>query len=392
MKVSLRPAKTRPTPPPALGTEGPQLVLGGVDPIRPVIRPDASTLFGPRSALLASSQGPLLVSDTGHHRILVYPERPTRDQAPAEFVIGQPDFHSEARNAGGDHASASTLNVPTGLARWGRGLVVADAWNNRVLVWQTMPERSFQPADIVLGQGDFADQRPNRGRPGPGADTLHWPFQVMVHEGRLYVADAGNRRVLVWKRLPERSGEPADFALGQVDLTSRSDNGGGSASASSLRWPHDLAVTGGNLMVADAGNNRILVWEGLPDTFDAPAAGVLGQDDFTQTEHNRGVYWPSARSFNMPYALSGADGGELLVADTANSRILRFEGPFRTGSDAVGLTGQPDFQKKGDNRNKLPVRDSLCWPYGLKVQGTTAVVADTGNHRVLLWERPDDAR
>jgi hypothetical protein len=360
------------------------VVLGGADPFNPDIRPHPRSLFGPRSAFLDPDSGRLFVADTGHHRVVVHRRRPTEDEAPAELVLGQPDFETEGRNAGQDDASAATMNVPTGIARFGAGLAVADSWNNRVLIWRELPEHSAQPADIVLGQADFAGQRPNRDLPHPGPDTLHWPFQVLVHDDRLYVADAGNRRILVWRQLPTRSGQPADDVLGQVNLTSRSDNGGGTADARSLRWPHDLTVLDGSLAVSDAGNNRVLIWDGMPTETNQPARLVLGQADFQGTDHNRATYWPTAGALNMPYALTACPDG-LLVADTANSRVVGYRHPLALGGSAASLTGQPHFGTKGDNRNRLPERDSLCWPYGIQAVDDWAVISDTGNHRVLLW-------
>ena len=389
MKVRLSgPAAVEQTPPAALRPEGPSVVLGGADLFEPNIVPSRESLFGPRSAFLVGPKGPLLIADTGHHRVVVHRTLPTTDRQPADFVLGQPDFQTEGRNARGEPTPA-TMNVPTGLCRFGEGIAVADSWNNRVLIWRTMPTASAQPADIILGQSDSAEQRPNRGLDAPTAETMHWPFQVMSHGGRLYVADAGNRRVLVWRTLPEQSSQPADFALGQVDLTSRSDNAGGDADARTLRWPHDLTVCRGpngveQLAVADAGNNRVLVWPDLPDEACAPALVVVGQGDFSGTDHNRAVYWPTAASVNMPYALAAIDGG-LLVADTANSRILGYSLPLTSSMAADRLTGQPHFKTKGDNRNKLPQRDSLCWPYGIHAVGDRVVVADTGNHRIALW-------
>jgi hypothetical protein len=365
------------------------VILGGHDPFDGPIVPSATSLYGPRGAWLSDADGSLWVSDTGHHRILVWRARPEADRAPADLVLGAPDFATEGRNAGRDEASASTLNMPCGLSAWpgvgGAGLVVADSWNNRVLVWRTRPTRSGQPADLVLGQADFNGQSPNRGRDAAGADTMHWPFQALVHEGRLYVADAGNRRVLVWRKLPETSGAPADFALGQPSIDERSDNGGGDTDARTMRWPHDLAVVAGQLAVADAGNNRVLLFAPLPDRENVAATLVLGQAGFGLVDHNQGTYNPTARALNMPYGIDAHDGA-LLVADTANSRLLGFAAPLLSGAPAAALSGQHAFTKKGDNRWGETVRDSLCWPYGLKVHGRTALVADTGNHRVLLWD------
>lgn len=377
-----RPASEAP-PPAALDPAGPGVVLGGHDPFAGAISPARDTLFGPRGAALLGDGGPLFVADTGHHRLVGWSRRPDVDHAPGEILIGQPDWTAEGRNGGQPDASAASFNVPTGVAEWaGGGLAVADAWNNRVLIWTAAPTRDHQPADLVLGQADFREQLPNGGRPEATARSMHWPFQALVADGKLYVADAGNRRVLGWRSLPDASSQPADFVLGQPDLDSRSDNSGEDANACTFRWPHDLTVWDGRLCLSDAGNNRVLIWDGLPDENNVPAQHVLGQADFTSVDHNRGRYWPDATTMNMPYALQATPRG-LLVADTASSRLVLFT---ELSEAAAALTGQAHFGMKGDNRYQLPVRDSLCWPYGLSAAGSTVVLADTGNHRVCLWE------
>ncbi|HEX2139001.1 MAG TPA: hypothetical protein VHG33_04745, partial [Woeseiaceae bacterium] len=102
------------------------------------IAPAADTLFGPRGACLAGREGPLFVCDSGHHRLLVWSRAPREDGVPADFVIGQRDFHTEGRNAKGEIGPA-TLNVPTGIAAASGVLAVADAWNHRVLLWHGLP-------------------------------------------------------------------------------------------------------------------------------------------------------------------------------------------------------------------------------------------------------------
>ena len=383
------PAAADAAPPrPLLAPEGPAVVLGpqaGPGGLPLPVAPAADSLFGPRGACLASEGGPLWVCDTGHHRLLGWARRPTSDGAPADWVIGQPDFTCEGRNAKGDPGPA-TLNVPTGIAAGERGLVVADAWNHRVLIWRERPEDHNVPADLVLGQADFTGAEANRGRHLARADTLNWPYGVAVDGERLIVADTGNRRVLIWDSMPQESGQPADRVLGQTDMRSRDENAGHAPNAMSLRWPHDVTVCDGALWLADAGNNRIMVWRSMPEQDGAPCDLVLGQGDFAATDHNRAHYWPDATCLNMPYGLA-ATGPWLLVADTANSRLLgwRREG-LVTAAPAQALTGQPDFQAKGDNRWQPPVRDSLCWPYGLKACGDTVAVADSGNNRIVLWE------
>lgn len=328
----------------------------------------ADTMFGPRGVALGPSGGLVAVCDTGHHRLLLWRAVPERDGAPADLVIGQPDFASEGANGKGAPGPAS-LHMPTGVAVEGDLLVVADAWNHRVLIWHGLPARSNAPADVVLGQADFSAAAANRGRPAPAADTLNWCYGVALVDGRLVVADTGNRRVLIWNRVPVANGCPADVVLGQPDFHSRDENAAGAHGPLAMRWPHAAAgalVGGGDgagssggakagphrgaepasggagdsgrrrgangglgpgegarggLQVVDAGNSRVLVWRRWPIASGALPDLVLGQADFDSFEHNRGRVWPDAATLNMPYGMAAA-GGHLIVADTGNSRLL----------------------------------------------------------------------
>ena len=395
LRVSLAPTHVRPPAqtvsdaPPLLAAGGARVVLGGgrtaQGALAEPIVPSAHTLFGPRGACLAGREGPLLVCDTGHHRLLIWNRAPTTDDAPADWVIGQPDFSTEGRNAKGEVGPA-TLSVPTGIAVAHGVVAVADAWNHRVLLWLGLPQRSNQPADVVLGQANFTSSQANRGASGPRADTLNWCYGVAIHAGRLYVADTGNRRVLVWDRIPTANGAPADRVLGQRDFTSRDENAGASAAAVGMRWPHGIAATAGRLFVADAGSSRVMVWTSEPDRNGAPCDFVLGQADFAGSDHNRVTYHPTASTLNMPYGIA-AQAGHLVVADTANSRLLGFDMAGSTmGVPADRLAGQTGFHERGDNRWCAPTRDSLCWPYAVAVGESTFVIADSGNNRVLLWD------
>lgn len=368
----------------ALGWDAGELVA-------PIV-PSARTLFGPRGVCL-HPDGSLWVSDTGHHRVLGWRRVPARDNAPADILLGQPDFAREGRNARGA-PDAATLNVPTGICAWGNGLAVADAWNHRVLLWRRPPERSGTPADLVLGQIDMAGGLANHGADRPGAGTLHWPYGVAAFGDWLAVADAGNRRVLLW-HAPDRDGQDAALVLGQPSFHSRDENAGAGVSAVGMRWPHGIALYDGRLAVADAGNNRVTLWAGLPVANGEPCTAVLGQADMTSCDHNMGAYYPTGAALNMPYGLAVA-GGRLIVADTANSRLLGFAGvPVGTANAAPAaagwLAGQPDLGAKGDNAWGPPHRGSLCWPYGIDARSGLVAIADSGNNRVLLWPLAPEA-
>lgn len=390
LRVNLTPAlKHAPIPSGqvVLDRAGPFACLGGstgADGLAMPVVPSAASLFGPRGVSLMRPAGPLWVSDTGHHRLLGWSGLADADNTPADWVIGQSDFSREGRNAKGEPGPAS-LNVPAGVCPLGDGMAVADAWNHRVLIWHVRPERSNAAADVVLGQADFDAAQPNADRGAASAGSLYWPYGVHWDGGRLWVADTGNRRVLMWQGVPTANGCPADLVLGQCDFATRDENGGGEPSLSSMRWPHDVTVWAGRLCVTDAGNNRIMVWDRLPTRNGQAGDWLLGQTDPTQVDHNQSLYWPNSATLHMPYGIATA-GDWLVVADTANSRLL---GWHRDGgvcqANACALTGQIDFHAKGDNRWGLPGRDSLCWPYGVALCGDVAVVADSGNNRVLLW-------
>lgn len=225
-----------------LSPKGAQVILGkSLEPgqLAMPVAPSRQEMFGPRGACLISETGPLWVSDTGHHRLLGWRNKPTEDGQKADWVIGQPDFNHEGQNAKGEVGRA-TLSVPTGICACGEGLAVADAWNHRVLIWKKLPEDNNVPADIVLGQACFTENQPNRGNQQAAGHTLNWCYGVFYHQGRLFVTDTGNRRVLVWYQIPEENGQPADLVLGQPDMIARNENGGGSPSASSMRWCHDI--------------------------------------------------------------------------------------------------------------------------------------------------------
>ncbi len=357
--------------------------LGAASPGRlalPSARVSAAHLYAPRGVCLDS--GRLIVCDSGNHRVLIWNRLPTADGIPADVVLGQPDFETEGPAAGG-RGPANGLHLPTGVLVVDDRLVVADAWHHRVLVWNGVPTRSDTPPDYAIGQSDLHAVQPNRGADLATAVSLYWPYGIAWIAGRFHLADTGNRRVLIWNTFPAAD-QPPDVIMGQPDAHSRAENRGGAVSADSFRWPHDFAGDERWLFVADAGNHRVLAWNGQPDA-DRPADAVLGQPDMASSGefpyHEQG---PARLRF--PYAVASWRD-HLAVADTANNRVLFWRLPLAPaeGAPAVELIGQDDFAGNGENRWTEVTDDSLCWPYGIAWDGAILVVADSGNNRVVLW-------
>lgn len=355
----------------------------------PPAEPTRRQLYAPRGVLLHGDgeRTALVAADSGHHRLLVWPDVRS-DERDAAAVVGQPDGTSEGPRAGG-RGPERGLHLPTGLAvadppGGGELLLVADGWHHRVLGY-AWPVTSDDPAPVwVLGQDGYSPVEPNAGG-DPGPTTLYWPFGVTWQDGWLWVADTGNRRVLGWAGLPESPGRPADVVLGQPSPHTRDENRGGPPAADSFRWPHQVSVaTDGSFWVADAGNHRVLGWPAAPDA-DHPADRVLGQGDLVSTREQPHVPQGPER-LRFPYAAVPWESG-LAVADTANNRVLIWAGA--PAGPASAVLGQDDFATSGENRWQAVTDDSLCWPYGLSAtrdrERTLLAVADSGNNRVTVW-------
>jgi DNA-binding beta-propeller fold protein YncE len=238
---------------------------------------------------------------------MIWKPVPTTNGPGANHVLGQASLYEHIPGTGaGDH------DTPGGVWTDGTRVVVADTGNSRVLIWTSFPRTHTEPADIVLGQQGFGTS----GFPTtPTGATMRSPTFVHSDGVRLFVSDRMNNRVLVWRSFPTTSGQPADFAIGQPDLTS--DGGGGGASQ--LAFPMGVAVAGDNLFVADSANKRVLVFSPIPTASGSPASFILGQPDFETTSPEAAT--PQALAF--PWGLT-VDGNKLYVADFSYNRVLRF--------------------------------------------------------------------
>ena len=379
-----------------------QASLSAHDRNRGLPAPNELSLASP-VAVAVDAQGSLAVSDSLNHRVLLFMAGSLASNGPpASVVLGQDNFVNAAPGGG-----LAGISQPGGLAFDAAGrLYVADVSANRVLAFPSSPS-SGASASLVMGGN--ADGAPKSGR------TLLRPWGITVSGDNLFVADAGNHRLLRFSKVSQwiTAAPPADFVLGQPDFSSALPNGNSPAlplaSAQSLSSPVQAAF-GPNqkLFVADSGNNRVLA---IPQSGGAygVAARVLGQDTFNQTAPNL----VEGRELSTSNLLA-ASGGTLLaaggiavdsstkpshayVADTINNRVLawRDAGALREGARADLVIGQPGFQTTLANYGAASTGDrpaspsNLNHPSGLALDGAgNLFVADTGNNRVLRFPRP----
>ncbi|MGA8028498.1 MAG: hypothetical protein WB992_15245 [Bryobacteraceae bacterium] len=148
-------------------------------------------------------------------------------------------------------ANQPVLPGIAGVSVFGKTVVAADTANHRVLVWRDVSlPRSSQAPDIVLGRSSSDVS--------VSGSTLVEPVAVAFDGKRLFVADAALHRVLIWKSIPSSDNQPADAVLGQPNFTSSGP--ADSAGPETIARPVALASDGTNLFVADAQDRRILVF------------------------------------------------------------------------------------------------------------------------------------
>ncbi|HEX4229519.1 MAG TPA: hypothetical protein VHZ07_12680 [Bryobacteraceae bacterium] len=331
---------------------------------------------------------------------------------PAYNVLGEPDYSTV--NPG---RSASAMNEPTAVATNGTILAVADTNNNRVMIWKSIPTTPNAPADLVLGQPDLNTfQTPNT----VNASTLRGPQGVWIQNGKLFVSDTMNYRVLIWNSIPTTNNQPADVVLGQKDFTSVyqppvAANLYPSTNASEMLDPVGVSSDGTHLFVADLGFNRILIWNEIPTQNDQPADVEIGQPDMTtsipdntttglcaSTTISGVVTYPSecAATIQFPRFALADNTGRLFVADGGNDRVLIFNQiPTANGASADIALGQPDMftdvvtsasisiiSTVIDNTGSV---DTIANPSGLAWDGTNLYVSDPWDERVLIYTPAD---
>lgn len=340
--------------------------------------PPQTPLLAPRGVFVYNNK--LIVSDTGRNRVLIWNEIPSDEFQDPDVVVGQTDPVQAGINAS-ESPSASTLHYPSGLWADGRRLIVADAWNHRVLVWHTFPTHYAQPADIVLGQKNFNSVLPNEDGVGasPSRYSTHWCYGVCSDGKGLWVADTGNRRVLHYDSIPENSYAPADHVIGKPDFVTKDYED------TQPIWPYSIRISSeGGMAVADPQFFRTMIWN---NTLGTGNTTLVGQPNFNSNGQNQFRLTPNAHCLNWTYDNFFYKKG-MFVCDTGNSRILWFPRiPDKNNQKSAVVIGKRDFETSSENSDTLSGTDSsLYWPFCISMINDTMVVADTGNHRILFLD------
>ena len=223
------------------------------------------------------------------------------------------------------------LATPRNMAVAADGRIyVADTGNHRIVIFS--PE-----GQMITSWGSFGDQ--------PGQFNEPWDVAIGP-DGNVYVADTWNHRIQ--KFSPE-----GEFITAWGGFVSTD----GQLGQMGVFWgPRAIAFTqDGNLLVTDTGNKRVQVF--TPDGQPVTQFGGAGVDD---------------GFFDEPVGIAVDQDGNIYVADTWNQRIQKFDAnyQFLKAWTVSGWEGQ----------------DILMKPY-LAVDAHNLVYAsDPSGWRVLVWD------
>jgi len=221
--------------------------------------------------------GDLMVSDAAHNRVLRIDtsgkvlerfegfERPMHLSAEGEKLF-VPDYLTDTvqvlKNSGREILQLNdTVNAPASVAVHGEWVAVADFYNHRILLQNGKKTWSV-------------------GKEGHDKGGLYYPTDVVLYQNKVYVADAYNNRVQVFdteghslQMIGEQDGIQAAMGIalenGQLFVTDFEGNRllvynlEGELQqqfTSQLQNPSDVALSGNKLYVVNYGGNSIAVF------------------------------------------------------------------------------------------------------------------------------------
>ncbi len=325
--------------------------------------------------------------------------------------------------------TSQSFRTPTAVATNGTILVVADTDNNRILIWNSIPNNNGVAADIVLGQPDMNTVKPVT----VDNKSFRGPEGVWIQGSQLFVADTQNNRVMIYNQIPTSNDAAADVVLGVKDFTTAPPldvtTNPPKPSASNMLSPTSVTSDGTRLFVSDLGQNRILIWNSIPNSNGQPADVEIGQPDMTGNVSNNAFTGTSATSstdttnketpvlctvpsgtdlasnnvypfrcaFTMSYprfALS--DGTRLFVADAGNDRVLVYDQiPTQNAQRADIILGQANETDdvvtdstdafRPDANVGRSAADEIRSPTSLAWDGTNLYVADPYDRRIMVF-------
>ena len=304
----------------------------------------------------------------------------------------------------GGPATSAELDRPNGVALDGAGnLVIADSFSERVRVVAVKTGTFYGEAMIA---GDiYTIAGGGTSSPGDGGQATHAalvnPIRPAVDPaGNLVFADLVDQRTRV---VAVKTGTFYGQAMTAGDIYTVAGDGtqgfsgdGGPAASAELSSPEGVAPDkAGNLLIADAGNDRVRVVAAKAGTFygQAMAAGhiyTIAGDGTPAFSGDGGPAASAELSFPEDVVVDGA--GDLLIADAGNNRVRMvaaktgtFYGQAMIAGDIYTVAGNGTVAYFGDSGPATHAELGMGFPSGLALDAAGSVlIADNGNNRVRV--------
>jgi len=336
---------------------------------------------------------------------------PTSDDAPYDFFMADP---SDPRGVWmqGDFSDGKLIMIGAGLHIWnsfpqnendkpdlnvgdrslvggdGSGMAIAGGRlyvsldnGNKIAVFNSVPAKIDDKPDFAIGSPDI------------NTNTLDTNFimsnAVPATDGKsLFVSSDFDRRLYVWKNLPDESNAHPDFVYSLTDA------------------PWDNALFGN--VLALAGKRSVFIWSNLPLNGELPDVIFTNKIGNVQFQDLQGVAMDSKYFY-----LSDNQAGKIYVwegvpsADSNPKFTIDADSPGRLSSDGKYLVVTQTLSKTPGGSISIYAADGLSssaeplavlggagkfnLPQGALISQGHLFAGDTGFNRVLIWKNIEDA-
>jgi hypothetical protein len=303
--------------------------------------------------------GPFIAA--GGRSIFIWTELPRDEQVDANVVLRPPSY----RNGDG----------PDAVVASGR-LYVCNYNGNTVLGWNSLPTRDHEPPDFAIGS-DHPEQ-------DPWAENYFIQNPVVATDGKsLFVSSDFDRKMFVWRSLPDESGAKPDLVFHLPE------------------GPWDSELHGQTLALA--GRNTVYVWRKLPLDGEPPDLTLAGRIGSVRLEELTGVAFDDRYFYladRRSETISVWDG--IPTSEQEPRFTLAMRSPGRLTSDGQYLAAAPfegqTFQwwrvgELGQRAEAIPFGrpGQFNLPSECLMAGGRVFVANRSFNRVDVWNRIDDA-
>jgi uncharacterized protein (TIGR03437 family) len=225
-----------------------------------------------------------------------------------------------------------------------------------------------QAARAVIGQVSFSS-----------VDSSITPTVLSLSGGHLFAADASHRLLTFdLAQIPGPRDEPASssgLACSLCGFTASTI-----ANQSVLPGIAAITVSGKTIVAADPQHHRVLIWRDSSSPRAAYGPDVqLGRSSDLSPVSGSTLVNPMSVAF---------DGKRLFVGDSALHRVLIWNSLPLTDTQAADVVlGQADVNSS--TLPDVPAADSINQPTSLVSDGTNLFVADSFDHRILIFTAAD---